>query len=198
MSDLYLKNEKEWLKKLSQGSELAFTKIFDHYRPRIYSVALNMLKSSNQAEDVVQEVFLKIWTQQEKMININNLEGYLFMMARNNIYDRFKKLASERTARNTFTEIRKNTVNNTDHSLIEKNNYELLQQTLAILPPRQKQIYDLSRNEGMSYKQIGIKLDISHLTVKKHMSEALKFIRKHLETHIEPVILLPMLFGIFQ
>lgn len=198
MHDLHLKNERAWLKKLSQGSELAFTRIFDHYRPRIYSVALKMLKSADLAEEVVQEVFLKVWTKREEMVSINNFAGYLFMMARNDIYDRFKKLASEKTARRVFTEKRNNTVNNTDYPVIERQYGELLQETLATLPPRQKQIYHLSRDKGLSYKQIGKQLGISHLTVKKHMAEALGFIRKQLESHLEPVIFLPLLLRIFQ
>ncbi len=196
MGDSYLKNEKKWLKKLSEGSELAFTRIFDHYRPRIYSVALKMLKSTDLAEEVVQEVFLKVWTKREEMAAINHFEGYLFMMARNHIYDRFKKLANEKAANRIFTEKRSTDVNNTDHPVIEGQYYELLQQTLSMLPPRQRQIYHLSREKGMSYKQIGRQLNISHLTVKKHMAEALGFIRRQLESHLAPVVFLPLLLRI--
>lgn len=196
MYDLHLENEKALLTELSQGSETAFTKIFDHYRPRIYSVALKMLKSASQAEEVVQEVFMKVWVLRKEMGNITNFEGYLFIMARNNIYDRFKKLAREQSARLVFHEKRSEFVSNTDHPIMEKHYSELLQHILSELPPRQKQIYDLSRAKGMSYKQIGKQLNISHLTVKKHMAEALKFIRKHLETHLDVfVIFLPLLWG---
>lgn len=195
---MYLENEKTWLEKLARGSELAFTKIFDHYRTQIYRVALRMLKSTSQAEEVVQEVFLKIWILREDMANIKNFEGYLFIMARNNIYDKFKKLAREKNAVRSLHGEKTKSVDNTDHSIIEEQYSELLQQTLAKLPPRQKQIYHLSRDQGMSYKQIGKQLNISHLTVKKHMAEALGFIRKHLETHLGSAIFLPLLLEVFQ
>jgi RNA polymerase sigma-70 factor (family 1) len=198
MHDSELKNEKAWIKKLSLGCELAFTRIFDHYRPRVYTVALKMLKSEDLAEEVVQEVFLKVWIKRGKMESVDHLAGYLFMMARNNIYDRFKKLAREKMARRVFTGKRNRSVNNTDYSVIESQYDELLQETLATLPPRQKQIYHLSRDKGMSYKQIGKQLDISHLTVKKHMAEALGIIRKQLESHLAPVIFLPLLLHFFQ
>lgn len=156
-----------------------------------------MLKTTSQAEEVVQEVFLKVWILREDMANVGNFEGYLFIMARNNIYDRFKKLAREKNAIRSLHAKKTDSVDNTDHPVLEKQYSDLLQQTLAKLPPRQKQIYHLSRDQGMSYKQIGKQLDISHLTVKKHMAEALGFIRKHLETHFGTAIFLPLLLEVF-
>src|SRR5690554_5839468 len=128
MYNLHLENEKALLAELSEGSEMAFTKIFDHYRPRIYSVALKMLKSASLAEEVVQEVFLKVWMLREEMATITNFEGYLFIMARNNIYDRFKKLAREQSVRRIVHEKRSGIVSNTDHPVIEEHYSELLQQ----------------------------------------------------------------------
>jgi RNA polymerase sigma-70 factor (family 1) len=192
-----MKDEAVWLKKLSQGSELAFTKIFDHYRPHIYRVSLNMLKNTIQAEEVVQDVFLKIWTDRESLNSIENFDGFIFMMARNNIYDRFKKKASEQKAFTVIKKQKREPVNHADHPLIEQQYFDLLQKTLSMLPDRQKQIYHLSRDKGMNYKQIGQQLNISPLTVKKHMAEALKFIRRHLEVHLGIFALFTFLYDLF-
>ena len=198
MYDLKLKDEAALLIKLSEGNELAFTRIFDHYRPRIYSVALKMLKSTHLAEEVVQDVFLTIWKRREYMATIKQFDGYIFMMARNNIYDRFKKLASEEVAQHRYMEENSKTVSNTDHRIIENQYGELLNNTLQMLPSRQRQIYHPSRDKGLRNKQNGKQLNISHLTVKKHMSKALGFIRQRLEYHIEPVIFLLPFLEVFR
>ena len=92
-SDSY--NEYELLRQLGAGSEYAFTRLFDHYRGTIYGVALKFLKSPVLAEEIVQDVFLKVWHKREEMAGVKNLDAYLFIMARNFIFDRIKKMSYE-------------------------------------------------------------------------------------------------------
>jgi len=94
--------EKKVLELLAQGNEFSFTLLFDHYRGRIFSVALKFLKSRELAEEVVQEVFLKIWSRREDLTRVLDFEAYLFTVARNLIFDLIKDIAKETTTRNDF------------------------------------------------------------------------------------------------
>lgn len=186
-----------YLNLLAQGSEYAFTQLFDHYRARIFSVALRFLKSRELAEEVVQEVFLKVWARRDEMVKVLNFEGYLFTMTRNEVFDRIKDIAKETTAKREFAYgIRQ--VNDADHSLIEKQYEDLLQDAVDQLPPQQKQIFQLAKTEGLSHQAIAEQLDISRLTVKTHMAKALQTIRQSLHHHITTFTLLPVILRILN
>jgi RNA polymerase sigma-70 factor (family 1) len=185
------------LKLLAQGSQYAFTQLFDHYRGQIFSVALKFLKSRALAEEVVQEVFLKVWMRREGMVNVLNFEGYLFTIARNQIFDGIKDMAKESSARKEFAH-RIQHVNSTDQPLIEQQYNELLHEALSQLPSQQNQIFRLAKIEGLSHQAIAEQLHISRLTVKTHMAKACKTIRHRLQHHITTTILLPMILLILD
>ncbi len=168
---------------VSQGSEEAFAALFRGYRPRVYGVALKMLKSEEEANDVLQEIFLKVWAKREDLPKIKDFEGYLFTMARNHIFDKFRHSINDLEAKQTLVHGSEPT-DNTDHRVREQQYGELLQNTLKVLTPQQKQVYHLARIEGMSHKAIAKHMRISRLTVKTHMAKALKFIRQSLERHM--------------
>lgn len=181
---------------LAQGSEYAFTQLFDHYRARIFSVALRFFKSRELAEEVVQEVFLKVWVRRADLARILHFEGYLFTMARNQVFDGLKDIAEEIIAKRGFAH-RIQPVIGTDHPLIEKQYEELLHEAVNQLPPQQKQIFRLAKIEGLSHQAIAEQLNISRFTVKTHMAKALQTIRHNLHHHTATFTLLPVILRIF-
>lgn len=190
-------NEKTVLQLLAQGSEYAFADLFDHYRGRIYSVAWRFVKSRELAEEIVQEVFLKIWIRREEMATILNFEAYLFTITRNHIFDGIKDIARETTAKSEFAHSSQH-VHGTDYPLIEKQYEELLDQAVNQLPPQQKQIFRLAKMEGLSHQAIADQLHISRLTVKTHMAKALQTIRHNLRHHLATFSLSPVIFQLFD
>lgn len=175
--------EKKVLGLLAEGNEFAFTLLFDHYRNGIYTVAVNLLKSRQLAEEIVQEVFLKVWSKREDLIYIENFEGYLFTIARNLVFDFLKDIAKETTRKKDFVANVESAIA-ADQSLIEEQYNQLLQEALKQLPPQQKQIFRMARVEGLSHQAIAEQLNISRLTVKTHMAKALQTIRQNLQHHI--------------
>ncbi|MDX2048235.1 MAG: RNA polymerase sigma-70 factor [Chitinophagaceae bacterium] len=180
--------EHEMLLLLNTGSEFAFTQIFNHYRGRIYAVALKFLKSPAPAEEIVQDVFLKIWLKRYELHMVENFEAYLFTMARNFIFDRLKKMAYETAAQ---SELRgeETAINDTEYLVRQRQCLQLEQEAIQLLPPQQKLVYHFSKTEGLSHETIAQKMQLSRLTVKTHMAKALQSIRKYLNRHLHQFLM---------
>jgi RNA polymerase sigma-70 factor (ECF subfamily) len=180
---LLLKDEHELLQLLKVGSEHAFAKIFNHYKGRIYSVALKFLKSPIGAEEIVQEVFLKLWLKRTELEDIRRLDNYLFILARNLILDRIKKLSYESASK--MEQFRfagmESTIEDSDHLLRQHQCQQIIKDAVDGLPQQQKRVYIYAR------------MGISKLTVKTHMAKALQSIRHYLEIHLHYLPLLPLL-----
>ena len=185
-------NEKEVLELLAKGSSQGFAHLFERYRPRIYSVAMRFLKSTELADEVVQDVFVKIWKGREGLVRIHNFEAYLFTMTRNLIFDGLKRLAEEAEAKKDLARSVPY-AEGADHSMIEKQYEELLQEAVDLLPPKQRQVFRLAKVEGLSHQAIAEQLQISKLTVKTHMAKALQTIRQNLQHHIITIGFLPLI-----
>lgn len=188
-------DEKVLIAQMAKGNELAFKQIFDAYRPRVYSLALKMLTSNELAEEVVQEVFIKIWEKRDTLHQIANFKGYLYQMARNRVFDEFKRISREAIREESVDENIPEPSGNTDHLLRQKQLDSLLEKTLNKLPKQQQYIFKLSREQGLTYKEIAEIVGLSPLTVKTHMKNTLAFLRNHLSGHIELHLLL-LLYGL--
>jgi RNA polymerase sigma-70 factor (ECF subfamily) len=188
-------NEYDLQCQLAAGSEYAFTRLFDHYRGTIYSVGLKFLKSPVLAEEIVQDVFLKVWHKREEMASVKRLDAYLFIMARNFIFDRIKKMSYEAVDEISALELHSST-DDTEYLVRQHQCQQLLQQAIDMLPSQQRQVYQFAKQDGLSHEMIAEKMQLSRLTVKKHMAMALQSIRKHLESHLHYLPLLPLLISV--
>jgi RNA polymerase sigma-70 factor (ECF subfamily) len=193
----FLHNESQLLSQLKEGDEEAFAKLFNHYKLNIYNVALKFLKSNVLAEEIVQDVFLKVWLKRNEMGDIKDFNAYLFIMARNFIFDRIKKMAYETTAQ---TDLKDEPffVDDTEHLVRHHQCEQLLQQAIELLPPQQKEVYHLAKVDGLSHQDISQKMQLSKHTVKKHMATALKAIRSYLNARLNLFTLLLLLTVIFS
>lgn len=169
-------DENKLLHELSQGSELAFTELYNRYKNLVYGTALKITKSKVLAEEAVQDVFLKIWQNQEKATEITNFENYLFIISRNHIFDMLKKIARETDLASDIT-YKNSAADDTDTAIKDDQYNVILNQIIEQLPPQQQKIYKMAKMEGLSHQKIGENLGISTETVKKHMAQALKFVR---------------------
>ncbi|MCI9843577.1 RNA polymerase sigma factor [Flavobacterium pectinovorum] len=174
---------------LSKGSELAFTILYDKYKNVVYSTALKITKSTILAEEVVQDVFLKIWQKKENLIDIENFENYLFISGRNHIFNMIKKIARETALRNKigYDDFSYTTA---DTSLEDEQYNRILNQIIEQLPPQQQKVFRMARIEGYTHQEIAEQLQISTFTIKRHMNEALKFIKFQLSRHIDLILLI--------
>jgi RNA polymerase sigma-70 factor (family 1) len=186
-------DQSKLLYELSQGSELAFTQLYNQYKNVVFSTALKITKSRILAEEVVQDVFLKIWQNHENLAEITNIENYLFIISRNHIFDMIKKIARDSSL---VADIKyKNTsANDTDEAIKDAQYNVILNQIVEQLPPQQQKIYKMAKWDGLSHQKIGEDLGISTETVKKHMSQALKFVRVKISPYMNMFLTLFLFF----
>ncbi len=195
MNQLSLHNEPELLQLLKNGSEKAFTLLFNAYRGNIYSTAFTFLNSATLAEEVVQDVFLKMWLKRTEMGEVRHLQDYLFIMTRNIIFDRLKKMSYEAAARQSLTG-NETSADETEYLARFHQCQQLLKEAIDRLTPQQKKIYILAKEQGLSHEDIAAAMQLSKYTVKKHMALALNAIRKYLYTHLHYLAWLIALFSL--
>ena len=186
-------DQSKLLYELSQGNELAFTKLYNEYKNVVFSTALKITKSRMLAEEVVQDVFLKIWQNHENLAEITNIENYLFIISRNHIFDMIKKIVRDTSL--VVDSNYKNTSTNDTEDAIKDDQYNIiLNQIVDQLPPQQQKIYKMAKWDGLSHQKIGEDLGISTETVKKHMAQALKFVRTKISPYMNMFMTLFLFF----
>ncbi len=176
-----LPNEKELFALMATGDQVAFTKIFDHYEPRLYPFILKITRSEITAEEIVQELFIKLWIDRHKALDMVNPRSYIFRMAANRTANYLRDLArSTKLVRDVAGRmlVEKNT---TEEAIDAKEMQEIINKVVELLPEQQKKVYKLSRQEGLTAEEIAIRMNISHKTVKNHLTEALHFIKDKLQ-----------------
>jgi RNA polymerase sigma-70 factor (family 1) len=173
--------ESEWLRKIAQGDELAFTEIYHQYWKLLFSVASNKLENLADAEEVAQEVFADLWKRREEINIRQSLKSYLAAAVKFQVYSLLDKKYRQRQREQTMQQ-HISTTSPIEEQYDLKVLQEQLQQTAALLPERCKLVYELSREAGLSNKEIAQTLDISEKTVENQMTKALKHLRTSLKS----------------
>ena len=176
-----LPNEKELFVRMAEGDQAAFTKIFDHYEPRIYPFVLKITRSELSAEEIVQELFIKLWTNRAAAKKIENPRSYIFRMATNRTTNYLKTMARQVRIVEKATGQVVIERNVTEEMVDLKETEELINKALQQLPEQQKKVYILSRREGLNADEIATKMNLSSKTVKNHLTEALHTIKERLQ-----------------
>ncbi|THU35850.1 RNA polymerase sigma-70 factor [Niastella caeni] len=185
-----LPNEKDLFVRAAEGDQTAFTNIFDHYSPRLFAFILKITKSQSAAEDITQEVFLKLWTNREKLPDIKSYSSYIFTMAFNYTVNYIKRNIWE-AGKLRIIENNGITHSNITEEIIDFNESNLLvQQAVQQLPPQKKIIYKLNREQGLTLEQIAGQMNLSRNTVRNHLAEAINFIRTYIKQQTISVIVL--------
>jgi len=179
---------------LQKGNVAAFDSLFAIYSRKLYGFALKYFRNETEAEELVQEVFVKVWENRHALKSELSFKSYLFTIALNRIRKYFNKKATSLSYLKSLqpeTEF-------SDNTAIQDNDYEsaLKQINLIIdqMPPRRREIFLKSKLEGKSSKEIAAELDISAGTVDNQVSEALHFIRTQLKPENLSLLLFAVLF----
>jgi RNA polymerase sigma-70 factor (ECF subfamily) len=185
-----LHNENALLELVAQGDESAFRIVFDHYRDAIFAFSLKVTRHESIAEEIVQDVFLKIWINRSGLAGIRNFADFLYIIARNHTFNSLRTLARERKLSvDTSADLQIAGVS-TEAIIIQRDYDRLLLQAVSQLPPQQKLVYTLGRQQGLSREEIAAQLNISPGTVKVHMAQALRTLRAYFKNHPDGILFL--------
>lgn len=169
----------EWV----SGDERAFKKIFDYYLPKLISFSFKSLKNLEDAEELSLNVMLNIWNYQSKIDTIIDFEDYLYGMLRNQVSRHYRKKLLVTAELESVPLQNLGTIDHPEFSVRElQAKYEA---ALAKLPAKQREIFLLSREEGLSHKQIARQKGLSVHTVNNHITTSLKFLRKEFQEYPE-------------
>lgn len=181
-------DEKLLLQQIAEGSEKAFAVLVERKWNNIYWQALTYVKSTHAAQDIVQEVFVKIWQTRKKLPQIDRFDSYLFIVARNHIISELRKRTDFPLSADEF-DLEENNYR-PDTALMQKNLATLIARAIELLPPQQKKAWELSRDKGLSHEQIAELMQVSKEAVKKHICRALNFLRSYISAHSDITTLL--------
>lgn len=171
-------SDKELIEGIKEGKKLAFQKLYEKYVSRIFNFALSYLKDETKTEELVQNVFIKIWEKKELLDTSKNFKSYIFKISINEIYQFIRKKNIE----NAYTDYIKNNYkpdeDSTWHTVVLNDMLNKLRTLVQQLPDKQKNIFYLSKEEGLSNAEIAKKLKISKRTVENHLYRAISFLKE--------------------
>ncbi len=168
---------------LANDSEHAFRLLYDRYSNRIYKLSIRYLKSPVLSQEIVQDVFLKLWVERKNMKAELPVEAWLVTVAKNKLINQFKKLAGEWNMQKSYTREMGISLPDGEEKLMNADVEKQVHSMVNRLPQMQKQVYHFAKVNGLSYNEIATRLNISPLTVKTHMARAMEKIRKSLQQY---------------
>ena len=181
-----LNDEKKILQLVAFGDERAFRVLFNQYHHKLGAYIFHIIKSEELAQEVVQDVFLKIWTNRTSLAGIVNFQAYLYVISKNHALNSLKKIAHEKALTTHLDVLTFET--QTEESGEDNERYILVDEAIDQLPQQQKIVYLLSRHERLQYAEIASRLNLSRETVKKYLQISTEsitcYIRKKLTISI--------------
>lgn len=170
-----------WVAQLRNDSEAAFKNLFDAYRNDVYTYALSFLHEKEFAEEIVQEVFLKIWIHRSSLDPDRSFKAFLFTLTRNLTFNFLRKAANSYKLREKVFSVSPISAPAPEYELEEMEIEKIKNHALSLLPPGRKRIYEMSVFEGKTYEEISVELGISPHTVRNQMSKSLQTLRDYLK-----------------
>jgi RNA polymerase sigma-70 factor (family 1) len=191
-----LHNEKELLQQVAAGDEAAYKILFTNYWDKIYSTALLFTKSPELAEDLTQDIFARIWVQRAKLAEVYHFEGFLFIMARNLVFNSLRREVYHTHNQSFFEDYFADPKNTIETNLETKEFEQLIHSAINELPAQQQTAFKLSRFQGLNHEEIAQEMGISAVSVKSYIVRAIRTLRDHpgLQGHSLSLIIWILLF----
>lgn len=169
------------IRELAKSNESSLEVLFNYYYPRLYYFSKSFLKIETGIDDILQEVFLKIWQNRKKITVVSTFNAYIFTITRNLLLNELRSRLNNQKIKDKIQELSVAK----EYTFFEQTEYndlrEKIEDIIDELPVRQKEVFILSRKEGLSHKEIAEKLEISTKTVEYHITQSVSFLRKRLK-----------------
>lgn len=177
-------NDEKLLSLLIDRDKVAFSEIYSRYWPLLYKHAFRMLKEANESEDVVQEVFTKLWHKAPTLQSDVSVGAYLYVSTRNAVLNLFSKNQVHHAYLSDLGQFLDQAQEVTDYRIRENILAKLIEDEIQKLPPRMREVFELKRKQNLSYKEIADVMNISELTVKTQMNKAISTLRNRFGNHL--------------
>jgi RNA polymerase sigma-70 factor (family 1) len=178
-----LDDDRALFRQIAFGDEYAFQQFFERYRSRLLSYLIRVIKFPEDAEELTQEIFLKVWINREFLAEVESPSHYIFVMARNKAVDYLRKSALDSRLRQELWKIINAHQNPIEEQVFADDSARLINEAIFKLSHQKQAVFRLSRMEGLTHDQIAVQLSISKNTVKNHIGASVKFIKNYLIHH---------------
>ncbi len=180
--------EKDLLRKVAEDGERAFCILYMRYYQQLGSYIYTLSDSMETAEEIVQDVFMKIWSERKSLLEVNNFKGYLFVISKNYALNVLKKSLRERQLKESYYNYHREVIGTEISVMGDLSYYSLLDQAIDQLPPRQKEVFLMSRHKRMKYAEIAGALSLSPESIKKYLKLATASISSHIRKHVNELV----------
>lgn len=188
-------DEIELIKRITDSDREAFTILYSRYINGLYRYLYLFTKSKVLSEEILQDVFIKIWTRRETLQNITSFKPYLYKSAKNLVMDEIRRKQVQTNVHLALKPTSEESCEVSDGRIIYNQYYQIAQDAINLLPDKRKRIVQLRTNEELSLDEIARKLSISKNVVKKQLYAGMHFVREYLKKYGELAsFLIPLLF----
>lgn len=180
-SDNKASSDEALVLQIQQGDKDAFALFYERHRGRMYLVAYHLLRDEDDAHDAVQELFANVWHRPDRIIVDRNIKGYLYTVLRNRILSAMSRSKYIDEYVSSYLAFEPHSVDSTEETVLANELERLLEEKVNQLPPKMREVYELSWHERLSNKEIAVRMSISEGTVKQHKHHALRILRGKLQ-----------------
>ncbi|MFY0650750.1 MAG: RNA polymerase sigma-70 factor [Cyclobacteriaceae bacterium] len=185
MSKYMTRDLQKWVRAIAADDELAFQLFFDDYYPRLYGYAITLLNSNSHSEEVVSDVFVKVWKGRQRLPAIENLDHYMFRSVKNQALNYLEKKTLDIV---DIDEVNADEVKgflSPDFTVLNNELADKIAEAIDSLPSKSRLIFGMIRQDGLKYKEVADQLDLSVKTVENQMTIAMKKIREKLTPYFK-------------
>lgn len=170
--------ERQLLISLKEGDHQAFTHLYNQYWRQVYNFC-RLYVQADAAEEVMQEVFIKLWTGRALIKEDANFKGYLFIVTRNIVFDQYRKGVNESALKTALMTVLDDSCE-FEEEISANDLMEYINGLIKEMPLQRQQIFDLSRKENLTYREIAEKLNITEKAVEQSIGRSIKFLKQHI------------------
>jgi RNA polymerase sigma-70 factor (family 1) len=190
-----LPDEATLVQRASEGDQQAYGRLYSYYYPQLYTSLAFISQSHEDTQEVIHEVFLKIWKTKETLILVRSFEDYVYTLAKNLLFNQLKRKKVNRKVIQSLSDQRvRNAGPSPDQQLLFKQYYQTALAAIDQLPAQKRKIFLLRTQESFTLDEISAEMGISHSTVKKHLYAAIDFVKEYLRQHTGDVLILILFY----
>ena len=167
--------------RIQQGDGEAYTQFYERHRGSMYLSAYHLLRDADDAHDAVQELFMSVWQHASRIDAGENIKGYLYTVLRNRILTAMSRSKHFDEYINSCLAFEQQAVAITEEAVLARELEQLLEQKVGQLPPKMREVYELSWHDQLSNREIAERMSISEGTVKQHKHQAMRILRGKLQ-----------------